>query len=322
MKPITTFALLSAFFAVAAQGAVTKPVGYETLSLLPNAFNYLGLRLHESTVNAGSIDAITATTVTDTGADFSNLSANPNTFYILEILDGSGIISEFQGSDVSGDTITIPDDLTGAVSTPVDYAIRPAATLDSVFGPNNEAGLSPGTFSTLGADLIFVPDGAGDFNGYYYDSIGGWSTIALAPVTGAETPLVYSDGVIISASANAPASLVVTGELKTSETQLPALADAFNYFSSVAPTATLADLFDPAELDQGTFSTLGADLIFFPDGSGGFNSYYYDSIGGWSTTALAPVDATTIDATSGVLFSNFGAQAGLTGGVPDGYSSL
>ncbi len=323
MKPIIPFALLGALFAVgAANAASTTPVGYETLSL-QSGFNYLGLRLHAATVSAGTFETVTANQVTDTGSDLGAL-LDDNTTYVLEINNGSGVVQEFLGSAATGDSISLVSDITGSVSAGASYQIRPAATLASVFGANNSAGLATGFFGP-GGDIVFVPDGAGGFAQYYYDEgESSWADSNGVVVDGASVPLVYLDGVVIAATGDL--SLTVTGEVKKTSTSQLLLSESFNYLGSVYPAgATLASSFDAAipTLDKGFFGP-GGDTFFVPDGAGGFNQYYYDDgESSWAdATSGTVIDATQVDLPAGVLVFNTGAAAPLLNSAPASYSSL
>ena len=303
--------------------AYTTPVGYETVPVA-SGFNYLGTRLHEAPVAAGTFETVGSSSVTDTGANFSALSSNGSKTFIIEITTGSGILTQVLGSAVSGDTITTTDDLSAAgVANGASYLIRPASTLASVFGANNSAGLAAG-FGGISGDIIFVPDGSGGYNQYYYDDLeSSWADVNGAPVNGAEIALVYVDSVILS-STGAITNLVVTGTVKTKNTQT-AVATGFNYVSSIYPAgATLSSTFDSAipDLDKG-FGGISGDIFFVPDGSGGFNQFYYDDLeSSWADVNGAPINGSSIEMKPGVIFSNDGSPMNLKLTPPATYSGL
>jgi hypothetical protein len=324
MKPIIPFALLGALFAVsAADAATTTPVGYETLTLSAG-FNYLGLRLHEPTLVAGDIESVTATTIVDEDNDLGALLAD-DVMYILEVENSNGVTQEFVGSAAAGDTLTTPFDLSSAVSANDTYTIRKAATLASVFGASNEAGLDTGFFGP-GGDLILLPDGAGGFVTYYYDAgASSWADANGTAVDGATVAIIYTDSIIVSSTGVGTTSLVVSGEVKTGSTSHALSAGAFNYLSSVSPAgATLASAFDAAvpTLDKGFFGP-GGDLFLVPNGAGGFNQFYYDEgLESWADSNGSAITASTIDLPSGVIVFNEGAAQGLLNSAPTFYSSL
>lgn len=326
MKPIIPFALLGALLVGAAQAASTTPVGYETLSLAAGT-NYIGLRLHESTVVAGTVDTITATNMTDAAVDFgATLTGGATTWYIVEFENAGGVIQEVTGASASGSTLTLPQNVTASVTAGTNYRIRKAATLASVFGTSNSAGLVPGFFGTAGADIVAVPNGSGGFNQYYYDGDQtSWADATANPVNAASVPLVHVDGVVMIMTA--PLSVTVTGEVKTKAVS-HFVQGGTNYLSSIFPAgATLGSAFGSAAtiatLDPGFFGTAGADLFLLPNGSGGFNQFYYDG----DQTSFAdgnanPIDPATVPMPSGFVFVNQGAAFSLLDSPPSSYGSL
>lgn len=322
MKPFIPFALLGAIFAIgAASAATTTPVGYETVKLSPG-FNYTGLRLHQPVVFSGTFETITENSVTDVGASYGLVAGKT---YVIEINDGSGILTEVLGSAAVGATITTRDNLSAAgVASGASYSIREAATIASVFGATNSAGLASGFGGIGGADVIFLSDGDGGFDQFYYDDLEeSWADVNGSPVNGAIIPIVYTDGLIISATASL--DLIVVGEVKKQATAT-LVAGGFNYISSVYPAgATLSSTFDGAisQLDRGFGGISGADVFFVSDGSGGFNQYYYDDLEeSWADVNGAPVNGSAISLESGVIFSNEGAPVSLKLSAPDSYSTL
>ena len=337
MKPIIPFALLGALLAVgAANGAaVTTPVGYETLSIDPG-FNFVAPRLHPATTIAGNLDAVTATTAQDTAAGLDFVAtlgvSGASGTYLLEILDGSGVIQEV--TTWTTDTLDVAD-LSGVVA-PVDYSIRPAATIASMFGAANESGLAAGGGSAAGADQVWLWNGSG-WTKYYYDDFapptfasGGWVNVDTATaVDPAAITLVYADALAIVSTAGQ--DVTVSGEVKTGATEL-SLASGFNFVGSVAPVgATISTAFGVANesgLTAGGGSAAGADQVWIFNGSG-WDKFYYDDFapptfasGGWVNVDTA----TAVDSTLVTLPSGYAIVAAtpksLTQGVPGFYDTL
>lgn len=316
----------------AAQESASKPVGYETLTI-EDGFNYLGLRLHEAPVASGTITAIDADSIEDSAADFSALTGT----YILEIDNGSGIIQEVVNFN---STTEIPtDDLTGEVAVDDSYTLRPVATLESVFGADG-GDLDAGNAGTGGADQVWIPDGTGGFDKYYYDNtnlttfVAAWTNAdgSNAVVDPATISLVYTDGLVI-VGAGGENTFVVTGSVKLTETNF-ALSSGFNYVSSVSPAgSTLATMFgtdNESLLDAGNAGTGGADQVWVPV-AGGFDKYYYDNtnlttfVADWTNAdGGAAVDPATVslDDASGLIIVNPGAAQSNSAGVPSFYGTL
>lgn len=320
MKTYIPYSLLLAAaatgMAFGANTAYTTPVGYETLPVA-SGFNYLGARLHQPVVAAGTFETVGANTLTDDGAVF-NLEAGAT--YVVEI-QGSGQITQILGSAASGASISTIDNLSAAgVANGASYKIRKAATLASIFGETNSAGLTAGFGSIGGADVVFVSNGDGSFAQFYYDELEGWADVNGVAVTAAEVPIVYTDSLIISA--NSPVNVTVVGEVKTSPT-VAAVSGGFNYLGSVYPAgATLASTFDTSELTSGFGSIGGADVIFVNDGTGNFQQFYFDELEGWADVNGAAIDATQINLESGVIFSKEGADANIKLSPPASYTNL
>lgn len=325
MKPITSFALLSALATLASQGAVTDPVGYTTLDLV-SGFNFAGLTLHESVVVSGDIESYGSGTATDTDVDFDTLLTAGVT-YILEVETATGI-SETVAS-WSGDTLNTATDLSGSLAGGESYSLRPAATLATVFGADG-SGLRQGGGGTTGADQVWIFNGTG-YDKYYYDTFSpdsfGPSWRQTAPTSGDIDPttvtMPYQVGFLIVAPS--AGSVTITGEVKVGPTE-SSLVSGFNFTSSVAPVgATLATAFgaDGASLRQGGGGTTGADQVWVFNGTG-YDKYYYDTFSpdsfgpSWRQTAptSGDIDPTTVDLPSGYLLVAPSA-ADVTQGVPD-----
>lgn len=137
---------------------VTLPAGYVTHKLKANQYNLIGLTLHNSAVAEGNFDLVAGVTLTDNDVDFTTLLTSGKR-YILEILENTaspsieGTVQEV--SSWTAHTLTTPDDIvTEGLASGAKYRIRPATTLQSIFGENNQAGLKEGYSGT--ADLVWL----------------------------------------------------------------------------------------------------------------------------------------------------------------------
>ena len=326
MKPIIPFALLGALFAVGAANAQssTTPVGYVTQTLVPNQFNLVGLTVHNPVVSAGVLDAESATSVSDTGVDFSALLTAGAT-YILELSDGT--IQEIAAW--SGDTLTTPQDISAKV-TPgtTSYKLRKASTVSDVFGATNSVGLTPtpdGNPSV--ADKILIPNASNGFDTVFYfnDGLGVEGWLDGDGNLAADKVISYPDGLFVQRVAGDPVNLVVTGEVKTTATA-GVLVNGFNYLNAVAPVGlTLGTSGLQASLTasaDGNPAT--ADNVLLPNASGGYVTAFYFNYGqgveGWldSEGNLAA----DYDLEDGFLVLNRGAAKAFSLSVPTSYSSL
>lgn len=320
-----------------AQSSTTDVVGYETLDYLAG-FTPVGLRLHETPIASGTLETVTVTTAVDDDIDLGALMTGGT--FILEIEDGSGIIQEVTASD-GGTGLTVAD-LTG-VANGAAYTLRPSATLASVFGATaGETPLVHGNGGPSGSDQLWVADGAGGYNKYYYDDFAppsfapSWalvdtSAFGATEVDGATIDLVYADGIVMVTAA--AGSLVVTGDLKTAATELN-LNAGFNVVSSVSPVgANLVNAYGAGVgLVHGNGGPSGSDQIWMSDGAGGYNKYYYDDFAppsfapSWaivdtSAFGATELDGATIGLASGMVIVS-GAGGNVVQEVPSFYAGL
>ncbi|MEJ6580761.1 MAG: hypothetical protein QNL68_13315 [Akkermansiaceae bacterium] len=342
LKAIAAFGLTALLAgSAAAQESKSKPVGYETLTVA-NGFNYLGLRLHEAPVVSNAAVGVAGAVVTVPDGIADALQAG--TSYLFEVVDGDalGAVVVIDSFDAVGDTVTVADAALGNDFAGGDsFTIRPQASLASVFGADNSAGLDAGFAGTGGADQVWVPNGSGGFNKYYFDSFNATTSTAtwtdadtLAPVADAAAAyLFYADGLIVVGDGNDGNTFVVSGSVKLTATSY-SLANGFNYLSSVSPAgASLGSMFGEANaagLSAGFAGTGGADQVWIPAG-GTFEKYYYDSFNAetssasWSSAdTLAAVDSTTVslDDASGFIIVNDGAAKMANAAAPSFYSTL
>ena len=341
MMKMTAAALALLVGSATAQVVVTtKPVGYETLTVA-NGFNYLGLRLHEAPVASGVAGDVEAGGVIQVGVDVA-ASLQTSSVYLFEVTSGdaAGAVVTIELVDVEAGTVIVSDPIGDDFFPGDTFTIRPTSTLASIFGPQNAAGLDAGNGGPVGADQVWISNGEGGFNKYYFDNFNirlgsaAWTEVDTGQYVEASfTNIVYTDGIIILGSGTDGNTLTVVGEVKLGNTSY-AFGEGFNYISSVTPVgATLATMFgelNEAGLAAGNGGPVGADQVLIPNGSG-FDKFYYDAFNfqsfapTWSNidTGL-PVDATSIslDNASGLVVLNSGAAKQVVAGVPSIYNSL
>jgi hypothetical protein len=335
MKKLS-FSLLAAALATgvaSAATAYTTPVGYETLPINAGT-NYIGVRLHESTVAAGLLAGASGTVLTVAEGVADALVAG--TTYILEINSGvagvEGVITLVSTWDAGANTITTDDNLpailTGFVGNE-NFALRPVSNFSSIFGATNSAGLTSAA-SFAASDQIWLYNGTA-FDKYYYAAgafgqPSAWKTSAGTVVDPDTINLVYTDGIIlISVNGN---DLTVTGEVKTGVTRTP-LIGASNYVGGIYPTtSTIESAFGAANTAQFTSaaSFAASDQIWLYNGSG-FDKYYYAAgafgqPSAWKTSAGALTDPATVEIPAGYLIINTGADQSILVTPPSGYEDL
>ena len=344
LKTAAAIGLTALAISSAAAQTASRPVGYETLNY-GAGFTPLGLRLHEAPVTSGVIASVEVDSITVTGADFTALLTD-GTDYILEIEDGSGIIQVV--NTWAGEAITTPSDLSAEVAAGAAFTIRPVATLNSVFGSTTEeVKLVSGGGNVGSADQIWLSDGSGGYDKYYFDDFAppnfnpSWAQIDVTNVNGSfavdgsTINLVYADGIVINSQEGG--SHVVTGSVKLGSTEL-ALLDGFTAVSSVAPAGqTLSSAFgstvEGVALVQGGGNVGSADQVWIQQPDGSYTQYYFDAFAppnfepSWAQIDVTDangsfeVDGSEIDLPAGYVVSS---QTGgnITQGVPSFYATL
>jgi hypothetical protein len=321
MKSFLSQALLVTFVATAASfgqtEAKTKPVGYESVTLNANQFNIVGLRLQGSTVASGALETIGTSSVTDNEGSFASILSASKT-YILEITSGTLSGLTVEATWTSGNVLNTPDNLSSAgVVAGVSYNLRPALTLEEIFGTTSSV-LTKG-FNSAGADVIWVPNGSGGYARYFLHNSDAWRSAASNSAT-PNVPLVYTDGVIIEKRGSS-ASLVASGEVKTRSSTAPVI-NGFNPVSTIYPAGVTLQNLGLEDDVQAGFNSAGADVIWVPNGTGGYDRYFWHNSGAWRNAATNTTVPGTIGLGSAILIERKGAAAVFDLTPPAGYETL
>jgi hypothetical protein len=159
--------------------------------------------------------------------------------------------------------------------------------------PLTGAAIRPGT-----ADIVWIPDGIGGYTKYWYKTspergdIGWWTTvdeISRGVRVTEDIPILYTDGILINKRARGTVALMLTGEVKTTDSS-PYIIQGSNPVSINAPTgSTLMNSRLALTLEGGLVAPASADILWVPNGRGGFTGYWYktssiDGALGWWTT--------------------------------------
>jgi len=255
--------------------AYTAPSGYVKSNLVVG-FNPIGINLHGDILVSGIIDSENANVITDANVDFAAALNDVNATYLLEITSGNqnGSVSVITSSTAT--TVTIEG--SGIDAGTESYTIRQAHTLNSVFGTGANAMLTGGTTSTS-ADIVWLPDGSGGYDQYFYSTFGGANE--FRPTTAAflsvakPVSIFYPDGLFVQVASVAK-EITVFGEVKTTPT-IAAAAPGFSLISLQNPVGQTL-----AESGLETFISTGnnpseADIVFVPTGPSTYNEYFYST---------------------------------------------
>ncbi|MDC0088064.1 TIGR02597 family protein [Akkermansiaceae bacterium] len=309
---ITMSALLLSAAGVNAQ-AFTSPVGYVTHTLKAGQFNLVGLTVHNEIEVLGDFETVSGTTLTDTDADFTS-SLTAGSTYILEITSGAlaGTVQEIVGGASSATSISTSDNLqVDGLAAGDTYQMRKADTLSSVFGETNDQGLLGGTSSVV-ADNIYISDGQGGFNIYYYSTGGfvgaGWRQVGGGSSDSSDDVVFMTDGFYIL-KRGSDAELVISGAVKLEAVDLAVNTD-FTLSSGVYPVGSTLASTGLADSITGGTSSVVADKILIQTDSGAFDTYYYSTGGfvgiGWRAVGQGNTDVSSFELPSAFVIQRGG----------------
>jgi formylglycine-generating enzyme required for sulfatase activity len=283
----------------------TPPLGYTTQSL-SKGVNVLGITLHNPTLASGIFSAVAGTTLS---APDLGLSPATGRTYILEITSGTlaGVVQEIPAASISGTNITTSQNLaTLGLAVGNSYNLRLAPTLEDIFTttPLNNGGILHATINPSTADVVSIPNGAGGYDRYYLRS--GATPAFRSVATNLATPnvpVIYVDGILIDKKNTTAATLVSTGEVKTSGSNT-VVVKGINPVGVVAPVGL--NLFNVGLEDDllATLSSSTADIVWVQQPNLIFRKFYRRSGvgGGWRDLANPSVNLTQAQAEA-VTFS-------------------
>lgn len=299
--PLTAIAAIVASGTVSAQTpAYSKPSGYVTQTLAANTFNLVGITLQKGSIASGSFETVNGNALTDAQGAFV---VEAGKSYILEIVtDGNsgaaveGTIQVVPAASITPTTITTPDNLaTFGLLAGATFTLSPAPTIEEIFGTTTSVLSKGANGASSTSDIVWVPDGNGGYTRYYIRSSDSTVRNAQSNAAAPNTPIAFTDGLLVQKKNTGSSSLVLTGSVKTSIVSL-AVIPGFNVIGTTFPVGTTLQncglINSISKGANGASST--SDIVWVPDGSGGYTRYYVrSSDSSWrnaQTNAAAPVD--------------------------------
>jgi len=226
---VITIGLITAAsgFKASATDVFTDPVGFITLNPVPNGFAFVGLGMTQIPALRGLVGTASGQQVplnsTLTPGQF-NATSEGAAFYIEDVTVGSpnaGFSDDILSNDAAN-VYTANSD--GAFLANGDaFKIYPHQTLNSVFGPQNQAGLA-GSNTLANADnlVVFNPVTQSPQTYWYRTTSAtpGWRGPAGTGVDAGNTPLYVDQGIeIISKYSFTTNKIVLVGGVKLGNTQ-------------------------------------------------------------------------------------------------------
>ena len=303
---------IAAGLASSAFGQATSPVVGYTTETLQLGFNLLGVTLHNKPLVTGTFES----DLTDSDVDFTALLSDAEATYLVEVEDGAqaGAVAEISG--VTATTLTAGGLPTGSAN----YTIREAVNLIDIF----PEGTLTGSFNASAADIVFLPDGSGGFDQFFFNSTAGEFRATDAPFAPADglVPVFYPDGMFVQVQSGAPV-VTIAGDLKTAPTAVSNV-QGFNLVSNPAPTGTTLGSIGLESTLTGSFNANAADVVSLPDGSGGFNQFFFNSTANvWRSTDSPFVgDESDVVVPSAFFIERRTAGTTAVASVPDFFAGL
>ena len=312
----TLLGILATMGVVSAQTATTKPVGYHTETAKGNSFTLMGVNVGNAIAAAGEFDADDAT---DNDADFTALLDDGVSYTVQNI--NSGESASVNGNDAT----TLDTEL--AVSSGDVYEVRADVTIGALLGAANEAGLGAGNATT--ADVVWIPSGDGFSQIFYDDGVGfpprpaGWRAIGAGGADQAGTSVPFTAGIFIQRRAAADLDIVFVGHVRTAATSF-GVGTGFNFLNRVLPVGVaLDDTGLEAFIAKGNSGS--GDLVWSPDGNGGYAQYYYTDGGGfppqsagWKAVGAGDADKGAETLASGYAIQRKGEAGSVSVAIPNG----
>lgn len=323
MKPITSFALLSALASLAAQGAVTDPVGYLTIpipgtggagtsrlqignqGLLPNG---PALSDDGTGVTFGSDGSGNYLEDADGGWAAGDYVNGTDVSHVLEITNGADLVGALSWITLTTDTparIYTSDDLSAA-GAGAGYRVWQTYTMGSLFGnPPVPSTLGGGADSVEADNVQILDPTTNTYTTFFYKDSGkgaiGWQSSDGGIADPANYAIHPNDGLVLLRKQNDDGSLVISGSVKTGQTSVLVQGDAtpgastLNILANQIPVDQLtpgnSGLYtgDNATGMKGGADSVEADnLLIFDAATNSYTTFWYKDSGkgaiGWQSS--------------------------------------
>jgi len=249
---IITLGLITAAtgFKASAVDVFTDPVGFITLNPVPNGFAFIGLGMTQIPAVRGVVGTVSSQQVpvnsTLTPGQF-NATSQGAQFYIENV--GTTSNQGFSDDIVSNDAANVytANNDTGFLVSGDTFKIYPHQTLNTVFGPQNQAGLV-GSNTLANADNIVVFNPVSQASAIYWfrtsGATPGWRGPAGVATDAGNTPLYVDQSIVIQSKyATTTNKVLLVGAVKLGKTQTVVPSTGFAFVGDMYATSlTLSNL--------------------------------------------------------------------------------
>lgn len=259
--------------------------------------SYLSVSLTRVPLDYGTITTLTATTVSDAGANYTGLTGALS----LQVISGANRGKTVEVTAASGPNLTVSEDLTAVAAVGDEFILFQDWTLDTLLGNPGTGGSPSGLvggsgFSSSTIDNVQIVNPAtGGVTTYWYKTTApaGWRTTSnpVTNVGNARIPL--NSGIIVNRVTAGDVTIDLKGAVRVGRQSATLKRpggghSGFNILSIHNPAGvTLANSGLSSVITGGSgFSTANTDQVYVKDANGNTNIYWFKTSApsGWRLT--------------------------------------
>lgn len=280
-----------------AQAPISQTTAIQPVVVKAGKSGYLSVALTREPLDYGTISAITATTVSDSGANYTGLTGP----LALQILSGPNRGKTVQVTATTGPDIGVAEDLTSLAGVGDKFLLVNEWTLNTLFGNPGVGGSPSGlvggsSFSTISVDSVqLVNATTGAVTTYFYKNTAptGWRTSSSPVADVGNTRIAFNDGAIVNRRTAGDLTLDLKGVSRVGRTTktLEASGGGHSGLNIVSITNPAGVTLDNSGLSAvvtgtaGSFSSLTTDTVLVKNAAGDTVNYYFRTGQGWRLTS-------------------------------------
>ncbi len=332
--PIVAFITTVGFLSANAQSVYTSPVGFITQVANASEVTLWGLPMTQIPVQVGNVGTIISNEMTDTSGSWTGGQFNvtgQGAPCEIEFLSPTGSTTNWQYAGlvdevvatVAPNIVYTSDQNDGSlIAAGYRYQIRPAWTMNSLFGTTDQAGLQGGTGSANADEIeVWNPASQGYSIVYYYKTNSGGGGVGWRGPQGssvnAGTNIIYVDSSLyINRRGNTNVNVQLVGGVKYSDVNQPSVGQTIipigpsgvsvvGYVYASSFTMGSVNLYNGSTLTgvQGGTGSANADEVevWNPASQGYSIVYYYKTNSGGGGIGWRGPQGSSVDASTNVI---------------------
>ena len=298
---------------------VSSPPAYRTEKIKGGAFNLVSANLDSPVGATGTLDGVSGTTLSDVDVDFTAafplaVAWIPESLVLTMISGpGAGIMQEV--TRWTAHTLETTNDISSVIAIGDEYELRRMPTIGSMrlqnwlHHPGNVDHCRHDLAARWSGRLLAILLSPGSICGV------GWRQVGRGCFDASVVPVPITDGFFIQRRWGPDiVDMVFHGHVRTHPVKIVVQPGVRTLVSRVVPVAvTLNDSELENDLERGTANT--ADLIWNPDGHGGFAVYFYSDGGllgrGWRQVSGGARDRGNVNLASAFMIERRAPTPGI-----------